>query len=116
MPSRRSCMISRKLRLKLAGSVFITMASCLLLSQSPTDKTSKESIQVSEERKTRILAEIETLKSHEWAGSYYYGDGLGVNVSLVLAPQNGFVFDWTGCLGLYDLNYGNIVEKDGRIK
>jgi hypothetical protein len=44
------------------------------------------------------------------------GDGLGVNVSLSLAPENGFVFTWNGCLGLYDLNYGSVAFTNGTLK
>lgn len=54
--------------------------------------------------------------SHDWAGQYYYGDRLAVNVELTLAPQNGFVFTWHGCLGLYDLNYGDVGFTQGTIK
>ena len=43
-----------------------------------------------------------------WAGSYYYGDGLGTNVELVLAPKAGFHFEWRGCGGLYDRNFGTV--------
>jgi hypothetical protein len=60
-------------------------------------------------REKLIIDEIATLKNHPWAGKYHYGDGLGVNVTLYLAPKNGFVFDWTGCLGVYDQNYGDVV-------
>jgi hypothetical protein len=56
------------------------------------------------------------LKAHAWAGKYHYGDGLGVNVDLSLAPKSGFVFTWHGCLVLYDLNYGGVEEADGRIR
>jgi hypothetical protein len=69
------------------------------------------------ERKTELInQELENLKNHPWAGKYYYGDGLGVNVNLSLAPKSGFVFMWNGCLGLYDLNYGGVGEADGRIR
>jgi len=50
------------------------------------------------------------------AGEYYFGDGLGVNVNLTLAPENGFVFTWQGCLGLYDLNYGDVAFTNGTVK
>jgi len=63
-----------------------------------------------------INQELETLSGHTWAGNYYHGDGLGVNVALGLAPKSGFAFTWNGCLGLYDLNYGEAIEEDGRIK
>jgi hypothetical protein len=62
------------------------------------------------------VRELKTLKAHAWAGKYHYGDGLGVNVDLSLAPKSGFVFTWHGCLGLYDLNYGGVEEADGRIR
>ncbi len=63
-----------------------------------------------------IDEELNALTGHPWAGRYYYGDGLGVNVALSLAPKSGFAFTWNGCLGLYDLNYGDVVEVDGRIR
>jgi hypothetical protein len=50
-----------------------------------------------------------------WAGRYYRGDGLGMNVTVELAPKAGFVFTWTGCMGLYDRNDGAVAEKDGRL-
>ena len=51
-----------------------------------------------------ISKEIETVGQHDWAGSYYKGDGLGENVSLILSPKNGYLFEWHGCMGLYDLS------------
>jgi hypothetical protein len=59
-----------------------------------------------------VRADIDHLQDHEWAGTYYMGDGLGVNVSLNLAPTNGFTFVWTGCLGIYDYNYGPVEERE----
>jgi hypothetical protein len=79
-------------------------------------KFSKESKATSEKKKRLISQELSSLKGHPWAGKYYYGDGLGVNVDLSLAPNSGFVFTWNGCLGLYDLNYGDVVEADGKIR
>jgi hypothetical protein len=60
------------------------------------------------EKERLIRAELLKLSNHPWAGEYYYGDGLGVNVSLLIAPAGGFVFTWHGCLGLYDWNHGNV--------
>ena len=40
------------------------------------------------------------------AGSYYYGDGLGMNFSLVVKPEGRFSFIWRGCLGVYGKNEG----------
>lgn len=42
----------------------------------------------------------------ELHGRYYYGDGLGVNCSLELDPNQHFTFKWRGCLGEYDSNLG----------
>ena len=67
-------------------------------------------------RKKQIQQELESLKDDSWAGHYYYGDGLGVNVELDLAPKSGFAFTWNGCLGLYDMNYGEVVESGGTIR
>jgi hypothetical protein len=40
-------------------------------------------------------------------GSYYYGDGLGMNFSLVVKPEGRFSFVWRGCLGVYGTNEGS---------
>src|SRR6266849_1218950 len=79
-------------------------------------KFSEEAKAASETKKQEIVHELKTLKAHAWAGKYHYGDGLGVNVDLSLAPGSGFVFTWHGCLGLYDLNYGGVEEADGRVR
>lgn len=67
-------------------------------------------------KRERILAEIKKLGDHDWAGEYYSGDGMGVNTSLTLAPRSGYVFEWHGCLGLYDRNYGDVDWRAGRIR
>lgn len=64
----------------------------------------------------QVRGEINQIKNHEWAGEYYAGDGLGVNTSLVIAPKHGYVFEWHGCMGLYDRNYGSVVATNGRIQ
>ena len=79
-------------------------------------KFSQEAEAAADARKAQIEQEIRALKAHPWAGSYYFGDGLGVNVYLALAPKSGFVFTWYGCLGLYDRNYGDLVEENGHIR
>jgi hypothetical protein len=63
-----------------------------------------------------IHSEIKSLGRHEWAGAYYEGDGLGENVSLAIAPKAGYVFEWHGCMGLYDRNYGAVNEVNGRLR
>jgi hypothetical protein len=40
------------------------------------------------------------------AGSYYFGDGLGIRCSLVVEPEGRFSFRWEGCLGVYGKNEG----------
>lgn len=73
--------------------------------------------QEAKDRLARIRAEIDSLGAEPgWAGAYYYGDGMGVNVTLHLAPKAGFVFSWSGCLGTYDRNYGSWTDKDGRLE
>jgi len=79
-------------------------------------KLSEKSRAVLAAKKKLVAREIKKLKGHAWAGQYYYGDHLGVNVALSLAPKSGFAYTWDGCLGLYDLNYGDVVEADGRIR
>ncbi len=71
--------------------------------------------QKSKQLRKNIQKEIESLEDHEWAGEYYHGDGLGVNVSLLIAPKAGYLFEWKGCLGLYDRNYGDVTVNDGTI-
>jgi hypothetical protein len=79
-------------------------------------KLSKASVAASEAQTKAIRHELQDLKTHDWAGEYYFGDGLGVNVSLVLAPKSGFVFSWHGCLGLYDLNYGDVAFTNRSVR
>jgi hypothetical protein len=43
----------------------------------------------------------------KFAGNYYNGDGLGVNISLTLAPDGSYAATWHGCLGLYGEGSGN---------
>jgi hypothetical protein len=45
--------------------------------------------------------------SAKFAGTYYNGDGLGVNINLKLAPDGSYTADWHGCLGLYGEASGN---------
>jgi hypothetical protein len=66
-------------------------------------------------REARLEAELAEGDTPEWAGTYYRGDGLGLNVSVTLAPHGGFAYTWTGCLGRYDANYGRVHEANGRI-
>lgn len=67
--------------------------------------------------RTRELIEVEVsaLDENSWAGNYYLGDGLGMNISLSLAPVSGFVYRHTGCLGVYGRNYGSVKVENNRI-
>lgn len=67
-------------------------------------------------QQARIKKELASGTSDEWSGEYYYGDGLGVNVAFSMTPKSGFAFTWNGCLGLYDLNYGDVAFENGRYK
>jgi hypothetical protein len=80
-----------------------------------TKKFSKAAGATAEDRKHAVLVEIKKLPNHAWAGDYYAGDGTGVNRFLAIAPQAGFVFEWRGCLGMYDRNYGKAEEVDGTL-
>lgn len=53
----------------------------------------------------------------EWAGTYFVGDGLGANITLIVAPESGIAYTWYGCMGLYYYSYGTISEvvPDGLI-
>jgi hypothetical protein len=73
-----------------------------------------------EERSKRIEQELKELGDRsqlksddwakEWAGTYYTGDGLGMNAVIRIAPKGGVAYTWHGCMGLYDANHGDIVE------
>lgn len=86
----------------------------------PIESQIKRETPALEARRDCIKTELATIKqredlpddhwSREWAGDYYTGDGLGMNVMIHIAPENGVTYTWTGCLGLYDANHGDIVE------
>jgi len=80
------------------------------------EKLSERANREATKLKSQISSEIEALRNHDWAGSYYKGDGLGENVSLLLSPTNGYLFEWHGCMGLYDRNYGNIKLQKNRLQ
>jgi hypothetical protein len=79
-------------------------------------KRSAQAGKIAETLRQNIQGEIKTLGNHEWAGEYYEGDGLGVKVSLILAPRTGYVFTWYGCMGLYDRNYGAVTWDKDRLR
>jgi hypothetical protein len=69
-----------------------------------------------ERRQSALLKEIAPLyMEHPWAGRYYAGDGLGVNIDLLIAPKGGCLAVWRGCLGLYGCNWGSVAVRDDRL-
>jgi hypothetical protein len=111
----------------MSTSCAVVVASLLpsigRLAQEPAHEQSVEDPRLgaaaekeAEVRGARIRAEIARLGDAAlWAGSYYRGDGTGVNVQIDLAPASGFVFTSTGCLGVVDRDYGACTERDGRL-
>jgi hypothetical protein len=67
-------------------------------------------------KRQQILTEIQQLGNHDWTGDYFAGDGLGARLSLLIAPASGYLFEWHGCLRLYNRNYGAVTSKDGRLR
>ena len=63
--------------------------------------------------RTRLRADAATQPAHPFAGEYFQGDGLGVNLTLDIGPSGEYTQTWYGCLGLYYLNHGTITS-DGR--
>ncbi|QWF15654.1 hypothetical protein [Lysobacter capsici] len=54
---------------------------------------------------------------HAWAGDYYEGDGLGMNVRVLIAPGAGVSSTWRGCTGMYAQNEGEVLmQADGSLK
>jgi hypothetical protein len=69
------------------------------------------------DRGNAVQAEASQLPDHAWAGEYYAGDGLGMNVRLLVSPAAGVSATWHGCLGLYGSNEGLIQpQPDGTLK
>lgn len=82
----------------------------------PDAKQTAEAEKSAKSRKAAIANELKSLGDHEYAGDYYFGDGLGVNVSFSISPNSGYVFEWHGCLGLYDRNYGSITREGDHVR
>ena len=100
-------------------SLILLLSLCALVAVAgcrDESKDSDEAEKTATKLREKIRTEIKTLAKHDWAGEYYYGDGLGVNVFLLLAPKAGYLFEWHGCLGLYNRNYGAVSDTNGRIR
>ncbi len=90
---------------------------CAVANAEPADpKDSAEAEKTAKSRHAAIAKELKTLGDHEWAGDYYCGDGLGVNVTFIASPKTGYVFECRGCGGLYDRNYGSAKHDSDRIQ
>jgi hypothetical protein len=50
------------------------------------------------------------------AGTYYHGDGLGVNCILTLSPAGACAFEWHGCIGVYNRNHGTFTSDSGIVQ
>jgi hypothetical protein len=79
-------------------------------------KTSAEADKAADAKREAVAAEAKQLGDHPWAGDYHHGDGLGVNILMSIAPQAGYVYEWNGCLGVYDRNYGAVKWANDRIE
>lgn len=67
-------------------------------------------------QRAAIAKENSTAPGIAWAGDYYFGDGLGQNVSLSLAPLSGVAATWQGCVGIYGANKGRVIpQADGSL-
>lgn len=59
------------------------------------------------DRQAAIERDLKRSPKEAWAGDYYQGDGLGMNVRMLVSPV-GVATTWHGCLGLYGANEGSI--------
>lgn len=111
----------------LATVVVLASSSLALRADNPTPEIGMDRDQLWElkhsDRARAELARREAFFEAEmaagavpvWAGTYYDGDGLGRNIDVRVSPQAGFIYTWSGCLGLYDLDYGSVEERHGRL-
>lgn len=78
----------------------------------PTPRVHKARDEVLE-RFQRIAEELESIEDGDWAGSYGDG-GFLMGKSLHASPDAGAVFVFQGCMGLMDVNLGEVslVERD----
>ena len=96
-------------------ATFAALCLCMSASVIADEDDSAAANKEFEQHRAAIADELKTGSLADWAGEYGYGDGLGVNVRLSLAPNRGFAYRWTGCLGIYGQNYGTVVHREGRL-
>lgn len=51
-----------------------------------------------------------------WAGEYFFGNGLGRNVTLWVAPEAGCAALWTGCMGPYGEAQGTLSLEGSHLR
>jgi hypothetical protein len=105
-----------RMKTHLQISLGLLLISVTVVAVQEKAKLSASAESIAESKREAILAEIKKLPEHAWSGDYYAGDGLGVNTALLIAPDSGYLFEWRGCLGLYDRNYGMVTSTNGRIR
>jgi hypothetical protein len=94
----------------ILGSLFLLLTPSLRADDSSDEATAKV-----ESRIAAIKAELTAFEDHPWAGEYYAGDGLGMNLRLWIAPKTGVAYQWHGCLGLYEQNLGTVVASANQL-
>lgn len=100
--------MKRCAKFTIQAALFFAIITSVSARQDEDPKFTDAAAKAAKDRLAKIEAEIKSIPAHPWAGAYLAGDGLGVNTYLTLAPKSGYVFEWHGCLGLYDRNYGPI--------
>lgn len=106
-------------RTQLVSIILILACSTLISGAVPVDPFAQmAAVGADVDARFEIIrVEAQQATEHDWAGTYYQGDGLGMNVSMVLAPQEGVAARWNGCLGRYGSNHGGIFrESDGSLR
>ncbi len=114
LPARTACLLILPLGLlSSCGSdeAFVEPLPARAL-EPPFDHQASGAVAARLEELRREVAELGP--DHRWAGEYYFGDGLGVNVTLVVAPS-GYAYTWRGCLGVYGQRQGTLRLENDRL-
>jgi len=102
-------------KIKMAVSLTVLLAADVF-SQTPINGYSDADISASKALRERIEHALSLGKESEWMGNYHYGDGLGSNARLVISEAEGFYYRNSGCVGLYELDYGSIRWVEGNVQ